>query len=66
MTKENKKKIKEERKTWKSDLNLIRSIEDVTMFTLSYWIFINLKKDKRYIDLCINDNSAEWCQYVSR
>lgn len=51
---------------WKSDLNLIRSIEDITMFTLSYWIFINLKKDKRYIDLCINDNSAEWCQYVSR
>lgn len=36
MTKENKKKIKEERKTWKSDLNLIRSIEDITMFTLSY------------------------------
>lgn len=51
---------------WKSDLNLIRSIEDITMFTLSYWIFINLKKDKRYIDLCINDNSVEWCQYVSR
>lgn len=36
MTKENKKKIKEERKMWKSDLNLIRSIEDITMFTLSY------------------------------
>lgn len=35
MTKENKKKIKEERKTWKSDLNLIQ-IEDITMFTLSY------------------------------